>query len=53
MYIYMHEGNVDRECDTHIAYGWNGIAVDWSQFNTGSNPVPIETFAKYSRIEDL
>ena len=26
-------------------------AVDWNQFNAGSNPVPIETFSKYRRIE--
>ena len=29
------------------------IAVDWNQFNMGSNPVPIETFAKYGRIDHL
>ena len=28
-------------------------AVDWNQFNTGSNPVPIETFAQYDRIDHL
>ena len=26
---------------------------DWNQFNTGSNPVPIEIFAKYGRIDHL
>ena len=26
-------------------------AVDWNWFNTGSNPVPIATFAKYGRID--
>jgi len=28
-------------------------AVEWNQFNTGSNPVPIEIFAKYGRIDHL
>ena len=28
-------------------------AVDWNQFNAVSNPVPIETFAKYGRIDHL
>ena len=28
-------------------------AVDWKQFNTGSNPVPIETFAKYGHMDHL
>ena len=28
-------------------------AVDWNQYNTGSNLVPIETFAKYGRIDHL
>ena len=27
--------------------------VDWNQFNTGSNPVPIETFEKNGRIDHL
>ena len=27
--------------------------MDWSQFNTGSNLVPVETFAKYGRIDHL
>ena len=29
------------------------LAVDWNKFNTGSNPVPIETFVKYGRIDLL
>ena len=28
-------------------------AVDWNQFHTGSNHVPITTFAKYGRTDHL
>ena len=40
-----------------IGYSWLSNqavnAEDWIQFNKGSNPVPIETFAKYGRIDHL
>ena len=29
------------------------FAVSWNQFNTSSNPVPIETFLEYCRIDHL
>ena len=29
------------------------LQIDWRQFNTGSNSVPIETFAKYGRIDGV
>ena len=31
----------------------HNAAVDWNQFNTGSNPVPIEALAKYDHIDYL
>ena len=32
---------------------WVVSAVDLNQFNTGTNPVPTETFTKYGRIYHL
>ena len=41
-YIYVY-----NRCNRAVS------AVDWNQFNKGSNPVPKETFAKYGCIDHL
>ena len=51
---YVYQAATAPGCSFEAAVcSWVVNTVDWNQFITGSNPVPIESFAKYGRIDHL